>query len=138
MDLNPKSPFSDRTLNDLTGEHVREGDAWCAQLLGWWSITPNIDSDDWTGCHPANTVDQSIRNYHSDWAAAGPLMEREEWPSYWILSKDSLANKQGYSVLDMIDDSWDLITFQESPTAAIRNAFIIAASHAAQREGWVG
>jgi len=124
MNLNPKSPFSNRHLSDLTDEHVREGDAWCAQLLGWWSVTPNIDSDDWTGCHPANTVDQNIRNYHSDWAAAGPLMER---PEMYL----ELFGALRVNAIEHMESTRSHYKRRHLQPVNVRNHFIVAATHAA-------
>lgn len=120
MNLNPKSPFSGKPLSDCPD---REVDAWCAMLCG---ITPFFfffesasTSDDSTNCHDAP-------HYTTSWAAAGPLMERDEWPENWVLVR---WNKKRN--IWCVMDSKNLFNFISGDTgpAAITRALVVAAEH---------
>lgn len=126
LNLNPNSPFSGKPLSEID---AREGDAWCAQLEG----IPNVcfvdeleDWYSWEGDKPEETFKIEIEHYHSDWAAAGPLMEQGDWQIAWGLYVDA----NGATIWD----DGKIIVSVRTPTLAIRNAFIIAATHAKEQQ----
>ena len=133
MNLNPKSPFSDRHLNDLTGEHVREGDAWCYSLLdkGYeikWMFYPLDNKEDWMvffgeGWYPVTAF--------ASWHTAGPLMETQAWiDSCFQLCNNGVWKSFEVHEKDRLFRLVPIAILLEKPLA-IRNSFIIAATHAA-------
>ena len=121
IELDPVSPFSDRKLSELVGEYVREGDAWVEFLI----------NKDYPELHTWIRNQGAARHFGSDWSAAGPLMEHEAWPQLWSLYRSSRKNAKGWIIDDADCDILPFVCEAETPTLAIRQAFIIAAVNAA-------
>lgn len=128
MNLNPLSPFSNKPLSDIS---AREGDAWCYFLLN-----PNRWEHEWDAWKNGHHMMVVSPHYHSDWAAAGPLIERVEWPDTFELTRGTpgwcIYNVEWFNSDDF--ESKMVTRDDTSPTLAIRNAFIIAATHAKEQQ----
>lgn len=141
MELNPKSPFAQTPLSECDN---RELDAWAAKLCGWTNV--RLSSFDPDGMPPRCELgtNMSIPHYTTNWAAAGPLMER--------MAKMHHSGDVHLGHLGLPEDAggWDCGRcheeenvseendtgewFVDGDTAplAITRAFIIAAEHAAK------
>lgn len=124
MNLNPKSPFSDRHLADLTGEHVREGDAWAAQLLRFRDVAYINFLHDWQFVATKEEDLLPVPKYHELWAVAGPLMERAEM--YLELFGALKVN-----AIEHMESTRSHYRRSHLRPVDVRNHFIIAATHAA-------
>lgn len=139
IDTNPKSPFSEKRLSELTGACIWEGDAWCAALMGWTDIY-SIDQDSvvrWIGKpHCASPICIGVPIYHDDWEEAGSLLGiMAGMGSQGDIHLDHLGPGEdigeglwGCGQCTGPDgDAWYVHT--ESGPLSIRNAFIVLMAH---------
>lgn len=138
MNLNPLSPFSGKPLSEID---AREGDAWCAQIIGYSVEAPGALQQGVKGrwwmrdMFMGVPIDShsEVPQYSTLWAAAGPLMEREEWSTRFSLNKN--LNGQSFSVYDDLGQgNYTHLATCDSAPLTIRNAFIIAATHAQEQQ----
>lgn len=148
MNLNPKSPFSGKPLSDCDSQELN---AWCAKLCGWtdikqvdWhSFNPEYNNKNWVGIKDSTwDTFNLVPPFTTTWAAAGPLMEREEWPHNWILCKQYDIDKDkvcGWVVCKSkrlgIENNYTkhemtYVCHSKFAPLAITLAFIVAAEHA--------